>query len=73
MMEFRSKMVTVSNAGGWDGSEYLPDTIEKTCNEWAKEGWEVFSVVCPHPSNSSTYRLTAKRDFGKVPFQESLI
>jgi hypothetical protein len=70
MMEFRSKMVTVTANAAFEGKS---DTIERTCNEWAKEGWEVFSIVCPQPSNYSTYRLTAKRDFSKQPFQESLI
>jgi hypothetical protein len=35
--------------------------IERTCNEWAKDGWEVFSVIVPQGSNYHTYRLTAKR------------
>lgn len=66
MYEFRSKMVTNNDHGGWN----QPDKIEQTCNEWAQEGWEVFSVVCPQPSYSLTYRLTARRrvitedDFG---------
>jgi len=37
------------------------DKVEEICNEWAKEGWEVFSVICPDPRNYSTFRLTAKR------------
>ena len=37
------------------------DKIEETCNAWAEDGWEVFSIVCPNPSNYSTFRLTAKR------------
>jgi hypothetical protein len=54
MYEFKSHMVTVNRDWG-------SDELEETCNEWAKEGWEVFSVVCPQPSNWSRYRLTAKR------------
>lgn len=53
--EFRSKIVQTD--GDWDS----PDKIEKTCNEWAKEGFEVFSVICPQPSNYTKYRLTAVR------------
>jgi hypothetical protein len=72
MMEFRSKIVTVNDMDGFSNDK-LGDMIQRTCNAWAKEGWEVFSVVCPQPENYSTYRLTAKRDFAKEPFQESLI
>lgn len=60
MTEYRSRVV-------------MENRIEETCNDWAKEGWEVFSVIVPNPDNYSTYRLTAKRDFAKEPFQESLI
>jgi hypothetical protein len=72
MMEFRSQIVTV-NENDQYSNDKLGDTIQRTCNAWAKEGWEVFSVIVPQPSNWSTYRLTAKRDFGAKPFQESLI
>jgi hypothetical protein len=64
MYEFRSRIVQAERDWGSD------DAIEKACNEWAKEGWEVFSVVVPQPSNWTTYRLTARRrvitedDFG---------
>jgi hypothetical protein len=40
-------MITNDGATGWQ----QPDKIERTCNEWAAEGFEVFSVVCPQPSN----------------------
>jgi hypothetical protein len=50
--EFRSRLVDAGPAG---------DGVEKTCNEWAAEGWEVFSVVVPQSSNYSRYRLTARR------------
>jgi hypothetical protein len=51
MIEFRSRLVTND---GWAN----PDDIEKACNEWAAEGWEVFSVVCVI---GAMYRLTARR------------
>lgn len=51
--EYRSRMVT--------NVEWQDDIIERTCNEWAKEGWEIFSLVCPQPSNYLTYRITARR------------
>lgn len=54
--EFRSKIVTVPEQE-WDGKDKIADT----CNDWAREGWEVFSVVVPQGSNYHTYRLTAKR------------
>ena len=50
--------------------------VEKTCNAWAAEGFVVFSVICPNPSNYSVFRLTARRDLeqGVTPkmFQETL-
>ena len=52
-VEYRSRLVTLR-------TEY-EDKIEKTCNEWLAEGFEVFSIVVPNPSNYSTYRLTARR------------
>jgi hypothetical protein len=55
MFEFRSRKVTVNDE--WQ----KPDLVEQTCNEWAAEGFEVFSVICPQPSNYNTFRLTAKR------------
>ncbi len=55
MIEFRSKLVDSENE--WA----KPDLIERTCNEWAAEGWEVFSVVVPQGSNYHRYRITAKR------------
>lgn len=55
--EYRSRRVTLNESDGWG----KPDAIERTCNEWAAEGFEVFSVVCPQPSNYHTFRLTAVR------------
>jgi hypothetical protein len=52
--EFRSQKVNIED---W----HTEDIIQKTCNEWAAEGFIVFSIVCPQPSNYHTFRLTAKR------------
>ena len=71
-MEFRSQIVTVRDSDQYS-IDKQGDTIQRVCNNWAKEGWEVFSVVCPDSDNYSTYRLTAKRDFSKIPFQETLL
>jgi hypothetical protein len=54
--EYRSRNVTETSSS-WSGDK----SVEKTCNEWAQEGWEVFSVIVPQPSNHSTFRLTARR------------
>lgn len=60
--EYQSKKVTVA-----DYSEFgQPDTLAKTCNAWADEGWEVFSILCPDPHNYSTFRVTAKRPVGVI-------
>jgi len=61
MMIFRSELVRAVEGGDYD-------PIQKTCNEWAKDGWEVFSVV----GSGNSYRLTAKRDLDSKPFQEGL-
>lgn len=61
--EFRSKSVTLNEHEGWN----KPDKIEQTCNDWAKEGFEVFSVIVPQGSNYNTYRLTAKRQIRRQP------
>jgi hypothetical protein len=50
--EYRSRTVSVHKDWG-------VDELETTCNEWAKEGFEVFSVICPQPSNYHTFRITA--------------
>ena len=55
-VEYRSRLVTFLNEGHSD-----EDKIEKTCNAWLAEGFEVFSIIVPNPSNYSTYRLTARR------------
>lgn len=55
--EFRSRIVQ-TQADNWG----QPDNVEKICNEWAEQGFIVFSVVVPQGSNYLTYRLTAKRD-----------
>lgn len=61
--EFRSKLVTVNDSDKKVGNLWVKcDAVEDTCNEWAEDGFIVFSVVCPQPSNYYTYRLTAKRD-----------
>ena len=61
--EYRSRVVVLDD-DGWG----KPDPIERTCNEWAKEGFEVFSVVCPQPSKYHRFRLTAVRyPKGKTP------
>lgn len=51
--EYKSRMLNTC------GSSSM---IENECNKWAKEGWEVFSVICPNPSNYDDYRLTARRN-----------
>jgi hypothetical protein len=58
--EYRSKQVR-------DDREYDEvDKIATTCNAWADEGWEVFSILCPDPRNYDTFRLTAKRPVGII-------
>lgn len=60
--EFRSKLVTVGDSHKKIGDIWVKqDAVENTCNEWAEEGFIVFSIVCPDHANYSTYRLTAKR------------
>jgi hypothetical protein len=60
--EFRSRIV-VNNVDSWT----QPDKIQQACNEWAQDGWEVFSIVVPQPSNYLTYRLTAKKPIPSAP------
>ncbi len=42
--------------------EYNDEKLQKTLNEWGKEGWEVLSVIVPQPSNWTTFVATAKRE-----------
>ena len=52
--EYRSRLVTAYDGEG--------NVIERVCNLWAHEGFFVFSVVCPNPSNYHTYQLTSRCD-----------
>lgn len=64
--EYRSWLVDASASYSTrSGNEWeSPDQIEKLCNKWGAEGWEIISVVVPDHRNHSTYRVTAKRPVG---------
>ena len=56
--EYRSRRIENDD---WD-----KENLEKTCNDWADEGWEVFSILCPNPRNYSTFQVTARRPVGII-------
>jgi hypothetical protein len=64
--EYKSKLVTVSH----DVWGHKADELEQACNTWAQEGWEVFSIICPQPSNWFTYRVTARRAIDTYTIQD---
>ena len=57
--EYRSKKIRN------DDHDFHESRLERTLNEWGKEGWEVISVVVPDHHNYDTFVATAKRELLK--------
>ncbi len=55
--EFRSRNIECDRYAYGDD-----DKLQRLCNDWAADGFVVFSIVCPDPRNYLVFRVTARKD-----------